>query len=227
MQRSLTLPRLAVLAFVNSVVMFGALAQAYTSGSAVVQIDARLADTLHANVFPSATTALTAVTTLGSTLVLVLVVAGASAYLVPRGRGRDALLLVLAAVGAQLLTWILKALFERPRPSFEDPVATAGWFSFPSGHALSSIAVYGALAFVIGRGRRSSALLAGLALLVAAIGFSRLYLGVHYLSDVLAGFSAGFAWLLLAIALVHARGGDLVPAGVEDRQHQCADAERG
>jgi membrane-associated phospholipid phosphatase len=208
MQLRLDLSTLAVVAFLQSVAMFAFLAQAYAAGYPIVQVDAQLANALHANVVPSATTAFTAVTTLGSTPVLALVAGAAAVYLVRRGRGRDAALLAVTLIGAQLLTWILKATFERPRPSFEDPVATASWFSFPSGHALSSVAVYGALAYLFVSGGRSSqarALLAGLALLVALIGFSRLYLGVHYLTDVLAGYSAGLAWLLLAIGLLHAR----------------------
>jgi membrane-associated phospholipid phosphatase len=207
-QVRLGLPTLAVAVFLQSVATFALLAQAYAAGYPIVQVDARLADALHANVVPSATTALSAVTTLGSTPVLALIVSAAGAYLVPRRRGREAALLVVTLVGTQLLTWILKAIFERPRPTFEDPVATASWFSFPSGHALSSIAVYGALAYVFVTGIRSSrsrAMVAGIALLVAVIGFSRLYLGVHYLTDVLAGYSAGLAWLLLAIGLLHAR----------------------
>jgi membrane-associated phospholipid phosphatase len=204
----LGLPTLAVAAFFQSVATFALLAQSYAAGYPIVQVDARLADALHAHLVPSATTAFSAITTFGSTLVLALVVAAAAAYLVPRRRGRDAALLVATLVGAQLLTWILKAVFERPRPTFEDPVATASWFSFPSGHALSSIAVYGALAYVfVGhvRSPRARAVVAGVALLVAAIGFSRLYLGVHYLTDVLAGYSAGVAWLLLVIGVLHAR----------------------
>jgi undecaprenyl-diphosphatase len=207
-QLRLDLPTLAVVAFLQSVAMFTFLAQAYAAGYPIVQVDAQLANALHANVVPSATTAFTAVTTLGSTPLLALVAGAAAVYLVRRERGRDAALLAVTLVGAQLLTWILKAIFERPRPSFEDPVATASWFSFPSGHALSSVAVYGALAYLFVSGGRSSqarALVAGLALLVALIGFSRLYLGVHYLTDVLAGYSAGLAWLLLAIGLLHAR----------------------
>jgi membrane-associated phospholipid phosphatase len=204
----LGLPTLAVAAFLQSVATFALLAQAYATRSPLVQVDAQLADTLHANLVPSATTTFAAVTTFGSTPVLALVASTVAAYLVRRGRRLDAALLAVTLGGAQLLTWILKAIFERPRPSFEDPVATASWFSFPSGHALSSIAVYGALAYLIVGGGRSSqarALVAGLALLVALIGFSRLYLGVHYLTDVLAGYSAGLAWLLLAIGLMHAR----------------------
>jgi membrane-associated phospholipid phosphatase len=203
----LGLPALAIATFLQSVATFALLAQAYAAGYPIVQVDAQLANALHANVVPSATTALSAVTISGSTPVLALIVAAAAAYLVPRRRGREAGLLVGTLVGAQLLTWILKAIFERPRPTFDDPVATASWFSFPSGHALSSIAVYGALAFVFVGGIsswRSRALVGGIALLVAVIGFSRLYLGVHYLTDVLAGYSAGLAWLLLAIGLLHA-----------------------
>jgi membrane-associated phospholipid phosphatase len=199
----------ALAALLHFVVGFALLAQAYVAGSPLLQVDSWLANELHANLVPSATTAFTAVTMLGSTQVLAVVAATAAAYLVRRGRGRDAALVVGALVGAQLLTWILKAAFERPRPSFDDPVATAGWFSFPSGHALSSIVLYGALAYVFAdavRSRRARAsALAGVAVLVAAIGFSRLYLGVHYLSDVLAGYSAGLALLLLAIGLMHAR----------------------
>jgi hypothetical protein len=107
--------------------------------------------------------------------------------------------------GAEALTWSLKVVFQRERPSLDDSIATASSFSYPSGHALTSVAVYGVLAYVLlGRLRRPGArvtCLGTLALLVAAIGFSRLYLGVHYLSDVLAGFSVGGSWLLITTTL--------------------------
>lgn len=196
------LPILSIAAFLSSVALFGFLAQAYLTRDATVQVDIRLANALNANAVSSATTAFEAVTTLGSTSVLALVATTAVAYLVHRRRGRDAALLVVALAGAQLATWILKSAFERPRPSFDEPVATADWFSFPSGHASSSLALYGALAYVFaGRSSRPvrAVVLAGLTLLVAAIGFSRVYLGVHYLTDVVAGYSAGLAWLLLVI----------------------------
>jgi membrane-associated phospholipid phosphatase len=205
----LGLPPVAIAALLQSVAAFALLAQAYATGSPVVEVDAWLASSLHANLVPSATSFLSTVTTLGSTAGLALVAAAAAAYLVPRGRGRDAALVVVTLVGAQLVTWVLKAIFERPRPTFDDPVATASWFSFPSGHALSSLAVYGALAYVVARRvsspRARIAVVGGAALLVATIGFSRLYLGVHYLTDVLAGYSAGLALLLLAIGALHAR----------------------
>jgi membrane-associated phospholipid phosphatase len=201
------LPTLAVAGFLQSVASFALLALAYATGASIVHVDNEFANTLHANVVPPLTAVFAAVTTLGSTPVLALVAGTAAAYL-GRERSRDAWLLIVSLVGAQLLTFFLKAIFARPRPSFDDAVATAGWFSFPSGHALSSIALYGALLYVFTnhlRSPRATLATLGVGLLVAAIGFSRLYLGVHYLTDVLAGYSAGLAWLLLAIGLLHAR----------------------
>jgi membrane-associated phospholipid phosphatase len=208
MQRKFGLPPLAIAVLLHSVATFALLAQAYAAGWQLIEVDARVATTLHTHVVPSATTALIAVTTLGSTPFLALVAAAAGAYLLHEGRRREAALVGIALVGSQLLTWILKAVFERPRPSFDEPVATADWFSFPSGHALSSIALYGALAYLFGRRlppRARVACFYGVALLIAAIGFSRLYLGVHFLTDVLAGYSAGLAWLLVVIAALHTR----------------------
>jgi membrane-associated phospholipid phosphatase len=214
---------LAVAAFLLSVAAFALLAEAYTTGDPIVQVDAWLANALHENVGAPTTGALTAITTLGGTPVLALVAGAGGGYLVGGGRRRDAALLAVALIGSQVLTSILKATFERPRPSFDDPVATAGWFSFPSGHALSSIALYGALAYVLPRRVRSIRVralgLGGVVLLVVAIGFSRLYLGVHYLTDVLAGYSIGLAWLLLAIWTVR-RNGSSNPAPTESRWEQ-------
>jgi membrane-associated phospholipid phosphatase len=171
------------------------------AGEAIVGVDEGVAASLHSNASPAATAFVQLVTQLGSTAVLLAVTAVAAGYLARLGRRADAAFLVLAFAGAEALTWSLKALFQRERPSFDEPIATASSFSFPSGHALVSLAVYGALAYVLLDGVRSrrarSACVAGAALMVAAIGFSRLYLGVHYLSDVLAGFAVAVAWLLL------------------------------
>ena len=181
-------------------VAFGGLLLA-AAGETIVHVDDRLAVTLHANAIPAATTGLQLLTQLGSTAVLFAVAAIAAGYLARLDRRPDAAFLILAFAGAEALTWSLKAVFQRERPSFEEPIATASSFSFPSGHALASFAVYGALAYVVLGGLRSRrarvSCMGGAVLLIVAIGFSRLYLGVHYLSDVLAGYSVGLAWLLL------------------------------
>jgi membrane-associated phospholipid phosphatase len=189
------------------VALFGAVLLAL-AGETIVHVDGQLAAALHTHATPAATTGFEVVTQLGSTAVLFAVAAVAAAYLARLGRRVDAALLLLTFAGAEALTWSLKAVFQRERPSFDDPVATASSFSFPSGHALVSFAVYGALAYVLLESLRSqrarAACVAGAAVLVTTIGFSRLYLGVHYLSDVLAGYAVALAWLLV-IATVRQR----------------------
>lgn len=105
--------------------------------------------------------------------------------------------LLLTTVGAQLLNNVLKDLFQRTRPAPVIGLIPAQAFSFPSGHAMVSMAFYTFLAYLswrVLRGWQRTALTGGLLLLVLLIGLSRLYLGVHYLTDVVAGYLAGFFW---------------------------------
>jgi len=112
-------------------------------------------------------------------------------------RWSTAITLVLITVGALVLNDILKALFHRPRPTPLVGFLDAQQFSFPSGHAMVSAAFYFCMAYLTWRyvhGWWRGVLIAGLVLLVLLIGLSRLYLDVHYLSDVIAGYLAGFLW---------------------------------
>ena len=118
--------------------------------------------------------------------------------------------LVLAAwiagfMGAGVLSLMLKILIHRPRPVGASIFLHGETFSFPSGHALGSLVGYGMLAYVIGsnwiesrRGRLRLAITT--AVLVIAIGISRLYLGVHYFSDVVGGYAVGVLWLSVCIS---------------------------
>jgi len=139
----------------------------------------------------------------GPTVLFVLAVA-TSALLYRRRLRREAVLLPLVVVGAELLNTILKLSFQRPRP--EVAFVHLETYSFPSGHAMMSAATYGALAYLAWRRvhtRRARALLlVGTAAWVALICFSRLYLGMHYLSDVLAGAAGGVFWLAVSVALL-------------------------
>jgi undecaprenyl-diphosphatase len=125
-----------------------------------------------------------------------------------RGRFVEASLLPVVLIGAQLLNVVLKLSFQRPRP--EVAFVHLDTYSFPSGHAMMSAAAYGALAYLawgpLRTRRRRAILVSGTVALVALIGFSRLYLGVHYLSDVLAGFAGGVFWLAVSIALLTVYG---------------------
>ncbi|HEX2115888.1 MAG TPA: phosphatase PAP2 family protein [Alphaproteobacteria bacterium] len=107
-------------------------------------------------------------------------------------------------LGAQTTTWIGKYAIARTRPEFLD-VAAAVAPSFPSGHATAAMAVYGFLAYVVvrrvGSRRVRFEVIYWTAMLIALIGFSRIYLRVHFLSDVLSGFLVGGFWLLVGVAV--------------------------
>jgi membrane-associated phospholipid phosphatase len=173
------------------------------------KVDTRLADWLHEHASPDLTTLFEAVTRLGNVSTLLVVVLLASAVLWRKGWIAELQLLVLAGVGAEIITVGLKHGFQRDRPFFSDPLATESSYSFPSGHASVSLAVYGTLGFIaarhLGSRRAQFAVLAGTAGLVLLIGFSRLYLGVHFLSDVIAGYSLGIAWVALCVVLLQLR----------------------
>ncbi|GIE32955.1 hypothetical protein Ait01nite_060000 [Actinoplanes italicus] len=115
-----------------------------------------------------------------------------------RRRPRPALYLVVTGLGALILDPSLKALIGRLRPVVEVPVASAPGNSFPSGHSLGSMVVYGmiVLVFLPAMRRRWRPWFIGLAaLIVAAVGFTRVALGVHFLSDVIGGWLLGVAWI--------------------------------
>jgi membrane-associated phospholipid phosphatase len=111
---------------------------------------------------------------------------------------------IAATAGNGLLTWALKAIFERSRPIHEHGLAFSEGWSFPSGHASGSFAVYTMLLYVVLRDRELEAwhlpLLVLAMALILVIGFSRVFLQVHYLSDVLAGYLVAGTWLCLCIA---------------------------
>src|ERR1700722_6151709 len=146
----------------------------------------------------AAISAVKAVTTLGNTATLVGVVAVVAVVLAIGRRWRLLLYLVVTAAGAFVIDPVVKALVGRLRPVVAHPVAHALGKSFPSGHALHSLTCYGAVLLVflsVMRGRWRAPAICVTAVLVVAIGFSRILLGVHFVSDVLAGWALAVAWL--------------------------------
>ena len=126
-----------------------------------------------------------------------------AAWLLWRRRIRLAAFAIATAVLSSPLNWLVKEAVRRLRPTFLDPVAHAPGFSFPSGHAQSAVVTVGILLVVFLPRVPSPArpvLVATAALWIAAIGLARIGLGVHYLSDVLAGYALGAAWLALMVA---------------------------
>jgi undecaprenyl-diphosphatase len=120
-----------------------------------------------------------------------------------------ALAFSLSVAGGMLLNVLLKGLFERARPTFDTPILTLTSYSFPSGHTMLATTLYGALcAFVLSQVRgwplRSLTIVAASSM-IALVGFSRIYLGAHYLTDVLAAMLEGLAWLALVLTAIHTR----------------------
>lgn len=106
-----------------------------------------------------------------------------------------------------MVTAIIKATLERARPVHDHGVLLEHGWSFPSGHASGAVATYGMLAYVLIRllpEHWHTVILATAAIIGLATGFSRVFLQVHFLSDVIAGFACGLAWLTLRIAGVEA-----------------------
>ncbi|MFG1868373.1 phosphatase PAP2 family protein [Micromonospora arborensis] len=143
-------------------------------------------------------TVLQAVTDLGGRPILIWLVSIAVVGLLIRKQPRLAVYLIITGVGGLILDPSLKTLVGRLRPVVDVPIASAPGNSFPSGHALGSFVAYGALLLVFlpamaPRWRKPA--IVGVGVLVALVGLTRIALGVHYLSDVLAGWLLGAAWL--------------------------------
>lgn len=186
-------------AMVAVVILLGIAVEA---GAHIATFDRAANQTVHEHTGDPVTGWAFVVTALGSSYVLIAVALAAALGLWLRGRWRSAIALIVAYAVTDATVAVVKLAVERPRP--EANLTDAGGFSFPSGHSAMSMAVYGCLAFALARACRGfprvACALAGAALVVA-IGLSRIYLGVHYPSDVLAGWVTGAAivtatWLL-------------------------------
>ncbi|MEI9850487.1 MAG: phosphatase PAP2 family protein [Sphingomonas sp.] len=142
--------------------------------------------------------AMVLLTSLGATQVLIAATLAAALYLAVTRRAAAAGLLVAAVASGLLVHTLLKKLFDRARPDIVDHLVGTHSTSFPSGHAFNSAMVYLLLAFVLTQSGRLAPVrlrvTAATAAFVLLIGFSRVYLGVHWPSDVLAGWCGGIFW---------------------------------
>lgn len=187
------------LALAYAAIGFVNLARAVTGEALIVRIDLTLANALHDAATPTGIELMRAYTFLGGGIALAVIGVVVALYFVT-GRNRVlAIGWVVAVLGGNLLNHALKGVFERPRPSFAEPIAVSAGWSFPSGHSMGTFVTIGMLAYLVFIGLRSSSLrilvVAAAMVWIVLMGFSRMYLGAHYLSDVLAGFAAGTVWL--------------------------------
>ena len=187
--------------------LFGIVAADVVSGDRITLLDAEIASRLRAWATPPLTTWMLIVTHLHS-MTAVCIYGAVAAAAMARWRRIRSLVTVLVCVGGGLaLNVLMKHAFQRPRPVLDDPLLTLDTYSFPSGHVLGSTLVYGLLVVLVFRHtRRPLWRLLAAAGALAAIGlvaFTRMYLGVHYLSDVIAGFLEGVVWLALCLSALH------------------------
>jgi membrane-associated phospholipid phosphatase len=153
---------------------------------------------------PNLTTLAVLVTTLGSTVAMALLAVAVGAWCWWRGRRADAVLAVGAMAGASLVFRLLKVWLDRSRPPAADRLVAETNESLPSGHATMSIVVVGTIVVLAWAGRGAwarAAMVGAAAAWIGAVGTTRVYLGVHWVSDVLAGWAVGAAWLALCVTV--------------------------
>lgn len=187
-----------------ALMVFAALADEVSEGGTQALDVATLA-WLHQVESPAIDTAARFFSALGSEVLGVLLVVLVVLFVVRRRWG-TAVALVITTIGAQLLNNVLKDAYQRTRPAPVLGIIPAQAFSFPSGHAMVAAAFYTFLAYMswqLLRGWQRWVVVTALVLLVLLIGWSRLYLGVHYLTDVIAGYIAGFLWAETVIIAGH------------------------
>lgn len=183
--------------------VFAAVAQSVLSQTAIVRFDLELAEALHAGATPAGIAFWYVVTRFGNLAAIAVFGVGFAAWYSSR-RGWLPFAGWLAALsGSELLAWALKHAIHRERPIFEVPYASESSFSFPSSHVLGALVGYGIIVYFVACLTTSrlwrSVAVAATAALVVGIGYARLYLGLHFFSDVIGGLSAGAVWLTACV----------------------------
>jgi undecaprenyl-diphosphatase len=197
---------IGVLVLVAATWLFGAIAGEVVSGHPLTSFDATVSAWLRAHASPKLTVAMLVVTGIHSTLGVLTIAAGVGLFLRRQRRKYALLVLTLTVPGGMLLNVVLKNVFQRARPSFDHTLLTFSGYSFPSGHTMAATMLYGtlaALALASLRGWHWRFLVVVVAtFLIMLVGFSRIYLGAHYLSDVLGAMVEGMAWLAFCLTAV-------------------------
>ncbi|HSE31548.1 MAG TPA: phosphatase PAP2 family protein [Pyrinomonadaceae bacterium] len=188
----------ALIAAIGVLVFFGWLTDEVLEGDTLAFDEATRA-AVHQLASPTLTTIMRGISFFGGTRFLF----GATTIIVLsfifRKWKREAILLTVTMIGASLLNITLKLTFKRVRPEPFFNLATPKSWSFPSGHSLASFCFFGALAVIVNARIKSRRLRIAIgitaAVIIFLIGLSRIYLGVHYATDVIAGFTAALIWI--------------------------------
>jgi undecaprenyl-diphosphatase len=194
------------LALVAGVWLFSAIAEDVVRNDPLTLMDRQVALRLHEHATPQQTGWMIEASFLASPEMIGLSTAVAAFIFLRRRWWYRLLALALTVPGGLVLNLLLKSAFERQRPQFDEPLVKLTDFSFPSGHTMMATLFYGLLIVIASVHIQSRPVrvltIAGLCGVIALIGFSRMYLGAHYLSDVLGAMTMGVAWLALCVTAV-------------------------
>ena len=218
---------LGALLLVAAAGIFGAIAEDVATGDHLTLLDLDIAQWLHQRATPGMTRWMLGITSLHSTLAISCYALVAAALAYSKRDWRRLATLFVCVGGGLALNVMMKFAFHRARPVFEQPLLTLSSYSFPSGHVAASTIFYGlGVAWVYTRTRKAHWRLLALvaaALAIALVAYSRMYLGVHYFSDVAAAFAEGIAWLALCLTALATFWRE---AGVEPARAAAAGAGR-
>ena len=197
---------LGLLVFIGMTIILGGIAEYVVTGRPLIALDQRLSAWIGRNRTPQLTTFFIIVTSMGSTVVATVITTVFGIYLLRRRERYWFAAVTLSVVGGATLNRFLKLAFQRARPELDDPIRTFAGYSFPSGHTVTATVVYGAAALLLFTRvktlRARVIVISAASLLILLVGFSRIYLGAHYLSDVLAAIAEGVAWISLSFTIV-------------------------
>ena len=199
---------LSVLLFIGATWLFAGIAEDVVTGDPLVEVDQLITQWFHAHATPGLTRWMLIITDAhGVTSISVLGLLFGF-YLLWRRNWYWLLTLAIALPGGMLLNVLLKLIFRRDRPSYDDPLLSLITYSFPSGHVTGATLFYGVLAAFLASGitswRRQMYVVIGAALVVILVGFTRIYLGVHYFSDVVAAAAWSTAWIVMWLVAIDA-----------------------
>lgn len=216
-----------LLVVVGGVALFSAILEELLESAKLVRWDAAQSASMHARATPEGLALFSWITHLGSPALLSVIGAAVVAIL---WRRRRVLALACGAawIGEALLNETIKQLVHRARPVYGTQYLVRESYSFPSGHAMGATVAYGMLCYLLVRHRGSSRTLAwftvaATAVVIGVVAFSRVYLGVHYPTDVVGGVAAGAAWLAVCATGVEVALGDSPNGALEQRSASDSD----
>jgi membrane-associated phospholipid phosphatase len=196
-----------ILLFTIMTLILGEISEDIINHEPLTVADAQLSTWLHSHATPSLTSAMFVATSFGATATVTCIAAALGLYLLWRRRFYWLAAVATSVAGGALLNRLLKYSFHRPRPHFDDPILKLTSYSFPSGHTMMATVLYGVVAaYLLAKTpdwRWRVLIILSASLLIALVGSSRIYLGAHYLSDVLGAMAEGLAWLSLCLTVVY------------------------